>query len=176
VFAINPTYDLVRVSADTVRAATLQVQSFRSTDVYADRRIAWREEARPFEISLIDNRLWSSAPARLVQDQLLACIDRSGLYRSVVTSGVAVQIDQALSGSVRRFEFLARDEVIAEAVIELDATLVGRRPRKLLWQGRFHYSVPVSESTAEAAAGAMAEGFRELCRDIRKTLRALPPQ
>jgi ABC-type uncharacterized transport system auxiliary subunit len=85
VFAINPTYDLVRVSADTVRAATLQVQSFRSTDVYADRRIAWREEARPFEISLMDNRLWSSAPARLVQDQLLACIDRSGLYRSVVT-------------------------------------------------------------------------------------------
>lgn len=174
VFSIGTDYEVA--AQPTARPATLQIQPFNGIEVYTDRRIAWRDVSQPYEIGLMDHHLWSSAPTRLVQEQIWECVSRSGLYQNVVTTGISVRIDRVVQGEVRRFEFLTRGDVITSAVIDLDVVVIGRRPRTLLWQGRFEYDVPVAESTPRAAVGAMKEGLQQLCADMIGLLNSIPPQ
>lgn len=156
--------------AGSPRQATLQVQPFTSADVHSDRRIAWRERGQPFEIHLMDNNLWSTAPARMVQEELITCIAPAGIYESVVPSGIGVQIDDVLNGEIRRFEFLTEGEDIIAAVLEINLILSGRRPRRSIWQESFLYEVPSAGSQAELAMEAMVRGFQSLCRDTIEAL------
>ena len=78
------------------REATLQVQPFTSADIHSDRRIAWRERDQSFEIHLMDNNLWSAAPANMFQEEMIACLTSAGLYESVLPSGIDVQSSRRL--------------------------------------------------------------------------------
>ena len=175
VFTVDADYGFIQ-GKETVHPVTLQVQSFTSSDVYSDRRIAWRENGSPYQVRLMDNNLWGSAPPRLAQDQLAECIADSGLYRNVLTDGVAVQIDQVMNGELRRLEFLTDGQTISGAVLEINLVLTGRRPRELMWQGSFRYDVPVAANSADAAVDAVIEAFRQFCTELVGTLEAVPPQ
>jgi ABC-type uncharacterized transport system auxiliary subunit len=147
------------------RPATLQIQPFTSTDIHSDRRIAWRERERSFEIHLMDNNLWSAAPANMVQEELIACLTAAGLYESVLPSGIDVKVDDVVNGEIRRFEFLAEGEVIVAAALEIHLILTGRRPRRSIWQQTFSYEMPAAGSQAEVAIEAMVDAFEAFCRD-----------
>ena len=151
--------------ATVQRQATLQVQPFTSADIHSDRRIAWRERGQPFEIHLMDYNLWSTAPANMVQEELIACLSTADIYESVLPSGIGVQVDDVLNGEIRRFEFLTESEDIVAAVLEINLILSGRRPRRSIWQESFFYEVPSAGPRAELAMEAMVSAFQRFCRD-----------
>jgi len=172
IYSIDTTYGPAETSAAQL-ALTLQIPPFSSSDIYTDRRIAWRDRAEPYRIRLMDNNLWSSAPAHLVQEQLLQCVRQSGIYRSVVPSGISVRIDQVLQGEVKRFEFVGEGDVLSDVVLEVDLVLTGREPRRLLWQGSFRHDGKLAGDTGGDAVEAMVSGFHGLCRQTLATLRSL---
>jgi ABC-type uncharacterized transport system auxiliary subunit len=172
IYVIDATYDAAEATGAPI-AETLQIPPFASTDVYSDRRIAWREASEPFRVRLMDNDLWSSAPANLLQQELLQCLRRSGLYQNVVPSGVAVRIDQVLQGRVKRFGFTGVEASLKEFVMEVDLMLTGREPRRLIWQGGFRHDENLQGDDSAAAIEAVVAGFQELCRRTRAILGGL---
>ncbi len=169
IYVIDATYEAAEASGAPLNL-TLQIPPFASTDVYSDRRIAWREVSEPFRIRLMDNNLWSSAPASLVQQELLQCLAQSGLYRNVVPSGIAVRVDHVLQGKVRRFDFVGEEASLKEFVLEVDLLLTGREPRRLIWQGDFSHDERLDNDDSTAAIEAVVAGFQELCRRTRAIL------
>ena len=91
---------------------TLQIPPFTSSDVYSDRRIAWRDRSEPHRIRRMDNNLWSAAPARLVR--------RFGFSGGDETlSGFVMEIDLVLTGREPR-RLLWQDSFRHEGKVEAD--------------------------------------------------------
>lgn len=168
-------YSLPELTVTPLPAAaldgTLSVQPLSSASIYADRRMAWRDLADPLRVRLLEKRLWSTPPPRLVQEQLIQCLEKARAARDVVPAGVPVPSDFILTGQIGVFDLRIEGES-GKAVTQVDLLLAARNPRRLLWQKRFAYTAPLSAMTADAAVEAFAETMQSLCQDTLAALAA----
>ena len=120
------------VPGTEILPVTLQVKPLSAPTLYGDQRFIWRSSAETRALKTMDKRLWSEAPPRLIQTEIMMCLSASKVVESVIPADVQVDFDYALSGEVR--ELLVETQWERhQAIVAFDVFVTQRRPRRLLW-------------------------------------------
>ena len=118
----------------------------------------------------MDKRLWSEAPPRLIQTEIMKCLSASKVVESVIPADVQVDFDYALSGEVRELLVETQGER-HQAIVAFDVFVTQRRPRRLLWSGSYRHREDTGDQTAQGFVNAVERTLETLCVQMTTDLR-----
>jgi ABC-type uncharacterized transport system auxiliary subunit len=149
----------------------LKVNRFRAAPVYNTTQMIYRD--RPFKREAYTYHKWRTNPGDLVSSLLVRDIQRSGLFKAVVSHESRLSVSYVLEGSVDEFLESNRDGVL-QAVLTVSTTLVAAVERDLnksvLFQKTFHAAEPCREKGPQALAEAMSLAMAQVSQEIIQTL------
>jgi ABC-type uncharacterized transport system auxiliary subunit len=149
----------------------LKVTRFRAAPVYNTTQMIYRNG--PFRREAYTYHKWRTNPGDLVSSLLERDIQRSGLFKAVISHESRLSASYVLEGSVD--EFLESDtEGALQAILTVSTTLVAARERDItksvLFQKAFHAAMPCEEKSPKAFAEAMSQAMAQVSQDIIRSL------
>jgi ABC-type uncharacterized transport system auxiliary subunit len=149
----------------------LKVNRFRAAPVYNTTQMIYRD--RPFKREAYTYHKWRTNPGDLVSSLLARDIQRSGLFKAVVSHESRLSVSYVLEGSVDEFLESNREGVL-QAVLTVSTTLMAAGERDLnksvLFQETFHAAEPCKEKGPQALAEAMSEAMAQVSQEIIRSL------
>jgi ABC-type uncharacterized transport system auxiliary subunit len=151
----------------------LKVNRFSAAPVYNTTQMIYRD--RPFKREAYTYHKWRANPGDLVSSLLARDIQRSGLFKAVVSHESSLSASYVLEGSVDEFLESNRDGAL-QAVLTVSTTLVAAGERditkKVLFQKSFHATKPCKEKSPQGLVEAMSQAMAQVSQDIIKSLYA----
>jgi ABC-type uncharacterized transport system auxiliary subunit len=125
--------------------------------------------------ALLEHRydFWEKAPALLVRDALVGCLDRAGMARRVVTEQTRVDAEFAVLGRLVRFERI--EATPPRVAVEMQLGLRDTRSRDLLLWTTYTDERPARDDSMTASIAAFDEAVSEICRQLIADLARVSP-
>ncbi|WP_193366942.1 ABC-type transport auxiliary lipoprotein family protein [Pelagibius marinus] len=84
----------------------MTVELLQADGLLRERPLLYSESGESYELQQHNYHYWNDAPPRMLQDQMVTYLRRSGVSRQVVTPDMRIRADYQVSGKVRRLERL----------------------------------------------------------------------
>ena len=151
----------------------LKVDRFRAAPLYNTTQMIYRNG--PFKREAYTYHKWRTNPGDLVSSLLARDIQRSGLFKAVVSYESRLPASYVLEGSVDQFLESDTDGAL-QAVLTVSTTLVAAGERDInksvLFQKAFHAAQPCKEKSPKGLAEAMSQAMAQVSEDIIRSLHA----
>jgi ABC-type uncharacterized transport system auxiliary subunit len=150
----GPAPGFTQAGAAVSLPGTLTVELLQADGLLRERPLLFSASGDPHELQQHDYHYWNDAPPRMLQDQMVAYLRRSGLARAVVTPDMRIRADYELSGKVRRLERLLGGGP-ARVVVELELALVRLDDEMLIVVDTYSEEEPAADDTVQSAIVAL---------------------
>lgn len=114
---------------------------------------------------------WVAPPPSLVRDQLLRCLEKTGVAREVVTEQTRVDAPYSLVGRLLRFEQVRSKP--PHAVVEIKLGLRDNQAGKLLLWKSYHADVAAADGGMAATVDAFSAAISGICSRLAADLARL---
>lgn len=140
--------------------ATLLVADPTAEPGYTSQGIAYRESAH--QLSYYTRSQWADSPARMLRPALVAALEPSGLFRTVITRPTVVLPDYQLSTDILRLEQVFRTSTRSDVVFAVRVQLVNLNTRSVLGTRVIKVDEPAPTADAAGAVSAANAGLKAL--------------
>ncbi|MBD3790253.1 MAG: membrane integrity-associated transporter subunit PqiC [Campylobacterales bacterium] len=111
------------------------------------------------------NAQWSNNLGQLIQGSLIETMERSGLFKGVISYASTAQEDYRLESTIYAFSHRIRGNA-SDAVVSIQISLVDANTGKLVDSHRFSYTVPTVTKNAKGYADATNIALSKLSEDL----------
>ena len=140
-------------SAQPLLPGVLTVELLQADGLLRERPLLYSESGSSHEVQQHDYHYWTDAPPRMLQDQMIAYLRRSGMATSVVTPDMRIRAHYQVSGKVKRLERLLGGGP-PRVFVEIELALVRLTDDRLILIDGFSEEVAVTSDGV--AAGIVA--------------------
>ncbi len=119
-----------------------------------ERPLLYSESGESYELQQHHYHYWNDAPPRMLQDQMVTYLRRSGVSGQVVTPDMRIRADYQVSGKVRRLERLLGGGP-PRVFVEIELALLRLSDEKVLVVETFGVEAPAADESVEAAIVAL---------------------
>lgn len=141
-------------SAQPVLPGVMSVDLLQADGLLRERPLLYSESGSSHEVQQHDYHYWTDAPPRMLQDQLVAYLRRSGMATSVVTPDMRIRARYLVSGKVKRLERLLGGGP-PRVFVELELALVRLTDDRLLLVDSFSEEAVAEADSVEAGIVAL---------------------
>lgn len=153
----------------------MRVELFQADGLLRERPLLYSESGAPHEVQQHDYHYWADAPPRMLQDQLVAFLRRSGIANSVITPDLRVRADYQISGKIKRLERLLGGGP-PRVYVEIELALVRLSDNSLLLIDSLSEQEPDRDDSVESAITALNRATGRLFdRFVRLAIEAASP-
>ena len=153
----------IEPAASPVFSGTVGVGRIETMGLLNERSILYSDQQSPLEIMLYRYHLWQEAPATLIQKNLRAYLQQSGLVERAVLDNPGQMVDQLIIGRLLQFERQLIDGG-TQVVVQLE---LGLEPQSgNVYQGVEACADQSMAATADAFGRALEKIYRNFLRDI----------
>ncbi|MFQ5785542.1 MAG: ABC-type transport auxiliary lipoprotein family protein [Alphaproteobacteria bacterium] len=145
-------------SGETLLPGVVSVAPLDADGLLRERPLLYSLSQNGNEVRQYDYYYWTDSPTRMLQSQMVAYLQRSGLARSVVTPALQVSADYEVKGRIKRFERLLGDGP-PRVVAELDLALVALDDSRLVVNGSYAAEIDSADDSMDAAVDALNEAL-----------------
>ena len=111
------------------------------------------------------NSEWSNNMSKLLQGTLIDILERSRLFKAVLSDTSTLKENYRLESNIFAFEHRVRGE-LSQAVVSIQFTLIDADSGKLVKSRRFSYQEPTPSTDAKGYARATNTLMRRLVHDL----------
>ncbi|HMA15621.1 MAG TPA: ABC-type transport auxiliary lipoprotein family protein [Kiloniellaceae bacterium] len=141
-------------SAETLLPGTMTVELLQADGLLRERPLLYSAAGGAYELQQHNYHYWNDVPPRMLQDQMVGYLRRSGAAVLVVTPDTRVRADYRVSGKAKRFERLMGDGA-PKVAVEIELTLQRLSDDALLVVDTYS----AEEATADDSVGASIEAL-----------------
>lgn len=147
------------------------VELLQADGLLRERPLLYSESGESYELQQHNYHYWNDAPPRMLQDQMVTYLRRSGISRQVVTPDMRIRADYQVSGKVRRLERLLGGGP-PRVFVEIELALLRLSDDRVLVVETFGAEAPAANESVEAAIVALnratAEIFGRFLSQVRR--------
>jgi len=153
-------YYRLLVSAPDQRSAVppfpgvMTVELLQADGLLRERPLLYSESGESYELQQHDYHYWNDAPPRMLQDQMVSYLRRSGVAHSVVTPDMRVRPDFQVSGKAKRLERLLGGGP-PRVFVELELALMRVSDETLFVVDAYAEEEPAANDSVESAIVAL---------------------
>lgn len=114
---------------------------------------------------------WSSAPPAMLLAVFQQAVEKSGMYRAVVSQASRAQADRVLESRLYDLAHHLNDDGSSTAVLKLSFDLVDNDSKSVIDSQLFDVSVPATSTSAPAGVAALNEAVAQVARQLVDWLR-----
>ncbi|WP_299626399.1 ABC-type transport auxiliary lipoprotein family protein [Pelagibius sp.] len=167
---------LVPTPAQSAEASLLPgvmtVELLQADGLLRERPLLYSESGESYELQQHNYHYWTDAPPRMLQDQMVAYLRRSGVARLVVSPDMRVRADYQVSGKAKRLERLLGGGP-PRVFVEIELALLRVSDETLLVVDSYGAEEPAEDESVEAAIVALnratARVFERFLVQVRAT-------
>jgi ABC-type uncharacterized transport system auxiliary subunit len=164
-----------QIRADEQFAGVMRVELFQADGLLRERPLLFSGSGASHEVQQHDYHYWTDAPPRMLQEQLVAYLRRSGVARSVITPDLRVRADYQVTGKVKRLERLLGGGP-PRVFVEIELALVRLSDSSLILIDNFVEQEPDKSDSVESAITALNRATGRLFgRFVAKAVGAISP-
>ena len=157
-------------------AQVLAVTPTRAAPGFDSQRIIYQRDA--YQLAYFSHSEWVEPPARMLGPLLVQVLERSASFRAVVVAGASATADYRLDTELVRLQQDFRAQP-SSVLLQLRATLVDDKTRRVLAVRQFHAVVPATSEDprggAAAANRAVQQVLAELAAFCTEAIARAPP-
>ena len=153
----------------------LVVELPQADGLLRERPLLYSESGESYELQQHNYHYWNDAPPRMLQDQMVTYLRRSGVSGQVVTPDMRIRADYQVSGKVRRLERLLGGGP-PRVFVEIELALLRLADEKVLVVETFSAEEPAGDETVEAAIVALNRATAEIFDRFLGQVRAAASQ
>ncbi|MEQ8357206.1 MAG: ABC-type transport auxiliary lipoprotein family protein [Kiloniellaceae bacterium] len=146
-------------------AATLPgvmtVELLQADGLLRERPLLYSASGESYELQQHNYHYWNDAPPRMLQDQLVAYLRRSGIAGQVVTPDMRIRADYQVSGKARRLERLLGGGP-PRVFVEVELALLRLSDETLLVVETYSAEASAADETVDAAVVALNRATAEI--------------
>lgn len=146
---------------DARYSGVMRVELFQADGLLRERPLLYSESGASHEVQQHDYHYWTDAPPRMLQEQLVAYLRRSGIANSVVTPDLRVRADYQVSGKIKRLERLLGGGP-PRVFVEMELAMVRLSDNSLVLIDSFTEEEPDSGDSVESAIVALNQATSRL--------------
>lgn len=120
----------------------------------------------PGELQVYRGASWSQPPTALVADAVLHALEDSGKIASVARQGSGIRADYKLVLDIRRFEADYAGKDMPDAVIEVNAKLLGTRDQNVIASRTFVQTHPAASEETPRVVAAFEQSLSAIATQI----------
>ena len=139
----------------------LSVELLQADGLLRERPLLYSESGESYELQQHNYHYWNDAPPRMLQDQMVTYLRRSGVSRQVVTPDMRIRADYQVSGKVRRLERLLGGGP-PRVFVEIELALLRLTDERVLVVETFSAEEPAGDETVDAAIVALNRATAEI--------------
>ena len=128
----------------------MAVELLQADGLLRERPLLYSQSGESFELQQHHYHYWNDAPPRMLQDQMVAYLRRSGVAGLVVTPDMRIRADYQVSGKVRRLERLLGGGP-PRVIVEIELALLRLADGHLLVVDSYGAEQPAENDSVEAA-------------------------
>ena len=132
----------------------MRVEPFQADGLLRERPLLYSGSGASHEVQQHNYHYWTDAPPRMLQEQLVAYLRRSGIATSVVTPDLRVRADYQVSGKIKRLERLLGGGP-PRVFVEMELALVRLSDNSLVLVDSFTEQEPDSGDSVDSAIVAL---------------------
>ena len=160
----------VQAAAEAPLDGVTTVELMQADGLLRERPLLYSEGGGSHELLQHSYHYWNDAPPRLLQEQMVTYLRRSGMAELVVTPEMRIRSDYQLSGKAKRFERLLGDGA-PRVVVEIEFALLRLSDEALLVVDSYVAEEPAADDSVEAAIAALnratARVFESFLAEVR---------
>ena len=141
-------------AAEAPLPGILSVELLQADGLLRERPLLYSESGESYELQQHNYHYWNDAPPRMLQDQMVTYLRRSGVSRQVVTPDMRIRANYQVSGKVRRLERLLGGGP-PRVFVEIELALLRLTDERVLVVETFSAEEPASDETVDAAIVAL---------------------
>lgn len=142
-------------------SGVMRVELFQADGLLRERPLLYSESGASHQVQQHDYHYWTDAPPRMLQQQLVAYLRRSGIANSVVTPDLRVRANYQVSGKIKRLERLLGGGP-PRVFVEMELALIRLSDNSLLLIDSFTEEEPDSGDSVESAIVALSQATSRL--------------
>lgn len=159
------------VSAQTLLPGTMTVELLQADGLLRERPLLYSVAGGSYELQQHSYHYWNDVPPRMLQDQMVTYLRRSGAAGLVVTPDTRVRADYRVGGKAKRFERLA-GEGAPKVVVEIELAVQRLSDDALLVVDTYSAEEAAADDSVgasiEALNAATARVFDAFLGDLRR--------
>jgi ABC-type uncharacterized transport system auxiliary subunit len=151
---------------------TLTVAPVETFGIYRERAILFTRSDDPADLRQHYYHYWIDTPTRLIRDQLVDYLRKSGIARTVSGAELGLRGDIRLRLMLKNFERILHPDGKVSVKVRLDAVITdaANRPLKI---ASHHRDEPAGDDTMPASVAAFDRALGDIYAEILKDLHAL---
>ncbi len=157
-------------AGDRLLPGVLTVELLQADGLLRERPLLYSAGADAAELQQHNYHYWNDAPPRLLQDQMVTYLRRSGVASLVVTPDTRVRAEHQISGKAKRFERLVGSGG-SRVVVEIEFALLRLSDDALLVVDTYSAEETAADDSVEASILALnratARVFDAFLSDVR---------
>lgn len=161
------------IAASSKLPATVAVARLQSSGVNNARALVYHDVSQPLQLRQYHYHYWIDTPPRLLQEELVSYLRRTGFAERVLSAAPGVRADYLISGKIRQFEE-SRSPQGSAVTVALELELLRRRDRKILMVKDYTHREAVNGTSmhdvAHAYTNSVTRIFRSFVDDISQNL------
>jgi len=144
----------VQSSVEIPLPGVVTVELLQADGLLRERALLYSESGQSYELQQHNYHFWNDAPPRMLQDQMVAYLRRSGVAGLVVTPDTRVRSDYRVSGKARRLERQLGGGP-PRVFVEIELALLRVSDETLLVVESYTAEEPAADDSVEAAIVAL---------------------
>ena len=153
----------------------MTVELLRADGLLRERPLLYSETGESYELQQHNYHYWNDAPPRMLQDQMVTYLRRSGVSRQVVTPDMRIRADYQVSGKVRRLERLLGGGP-PRVFAEIELALLRLSDETVLVVETYSAEEPAADETVEASIVALNRAAADIFDRFLNQVRAAASQ
>ena len=162
----------VQATGSPLLPGVMTVELLQADGLLRERPLLYSQSGQSHELQQHNYHYWNDAPPRMLQDQMVAYLRRSGAARLVVSPDMRVRADYQVSGKAKRLERLLGGGP-PRVFVEIELALLRVSDETLLVVDSYSAEEPAEDESVEAAIVALnratARVFERFLTQVRAT-------
>lgn len=156
-------------------SGVVSVTAFDADGLVRARPVLFTPSGESHAVRQHNYHFWADSPTKLLQEQLVGYLKKTGLAETVVTPELRVRADFELMGKIKRLERLVGDGA-PRVIAELELSLVRLADRRLVVTNTYAVELPADGDSVSASVLALTEAvgriFAAFAADIDRFRRS----
>lgn len=157
-------------SGEALLPGVMTVELLQADGLLRERPLLFSKSGESHELQQHNYHYWNDAPPRMLQDQMVAYLRRSGVARLVVSPDMRIRADYQVSGKARRLERLIGAGP-PRVLVEIELALLRLSDETLLVVDTYTAEEPAADDSVEAAIVALNQAttrvFERFLAEVR---------
>jgi ABC-type uncharacterized transport system auxiliary subunit len=145
----------------TLLPGVMMVELLQADGLLRERPLLYSQSGQSYELQQHNYHYWNDAPPRMLQDQMVAYLRRSGVAGLVVTPDMRLRADYQVSGKARRLERLLGGGP-PRVFVEIELALLRLSDERVLVVDTFTAEQPAGDDSVDAAIVALNRATAEI--------------